>query len=68
MEVFNKMWLNVKEHEYIYILVMKFEKNILFQNGRQNKFCDIAQYYPFMLISVKMARPISFFHQKMRNR
>ena len=55
-EFFNKIWLKVKEYEYIYIFEIKFEKkNILFKNGDQNKFCDIVQLCPFMLISVKMA-------------
>ena len=26
-EFFNKIWLKVKEHEYIYIFEIKFEKN-----------------------------------------
>ena len=43
MEFFNDIWLKVGEHEYIYIFEMKFEKIILFKNGGQNKFCDIAQ-------------------------
>ena len=38
------MWLKVGEHECIYIYEIKFEKkNIMFKNGGQNKFCDIAQ-------------------------
>ena len=42
--IFNEIWLKVGEHEYIYIFEIKFEKkNILFKNGGQNKFCDIAQ-------------------------
>ena len=34
-----------KENMNIYIFVIKFEKKkrILFRNGSQNKFCDIAQ-------------------------
>ena len=28
---------------YVSIFEIKFEKNILFKNGCQNKFCDIAQ-------------------------
>ena len=43
MNFFNEIWLKVGEHKYIYIFEIKFEKNILFQNGDQNKFCDIAQ-------------------------
>ena len=43
MEFFNEIWLKVEEHEYIYIFEIKFEKIILFKNGGQNKFCDIAQ-------------------------
>ena len=44
MEFFNEMWLKVGEHEYIYIFEIKFEKkSILFKNGGQKKFCDIAQ-------------------------
>ena len=42
-EFFNKVWLKVEEHEQIYIFKMKFIKNILFKNGTQSKFCDIAQ-------------------------
>ena len=46
-------------------LKYNLKKNILFKNGGQIKFCDIAQV---MLISVKTAQPIwFFFHQKMRN-
>ena len=64
-EFFNKIWLKFQEHEYNYIFEIKFEKN----KKKKNKFCDIAQLCPFMLISGKMARPISiFFHQKTRNR
>ena len=43
MEFFNEIWLKVGKHEYIYIFEIKFEKNILFKNGSQNKVCDIAQ-------------------------
>ena len=43
MEFFNEIRLKVGEHENIYIFEIKFEKNILFKNGGQNKFCDIAQ-------------------------
>ena len=43
MEFSNEIWLKVGEHEYINICEIKFEKNILFRNGSQNKFCDIAQ-------------------------
>ena len=43
-EFFNKTWLKVEQHEYIYIFEIEFEKkNILFKNDSQNKFCDIAQ-------------------------
>ena len=42
-EFFNEIWLKVWEHEYIYIIEIQFEKNILFKNGGQNKFSDIAQ-------------------------
>ena len=44
MEFFNEIWLKVGEHEYIYTFEIKFEKKkiILFKNGGQNKFCDIA--------------------------
>ena len=43
MEFFNKIWLKVEEHEYINTFKIKFEKKvILFRNGGQNKFCDIA--------------------------
>ena len=41
--IFNEIWLKVEEHEYIYIFEIKFEKIILFKNGSQNKFWDIAQ-------------------------
>ena len=41
-EFFNKIWLKVKEHEYIHIFKIKFEKKS-FENGGQNKFCDISQ-------------------------
>ena len=43
MESFNEIWLKLGKHEYIYIFEIKLEKNILFKNGGQNKFCDIAQ-------------------------
>ena len=44
MEFFNEIWLEVAEHEYIYIFEIKFlKKNILLKNGGQNKLCDIAQ-------------------------
>ena len=43
MEFSNEIWLKVGEYEYINILEIKFGKNILFWNGSQNKFCDIAQ-------------------------
>ena len=43
MEFSNEIWLKVGEHKYIYICGIKFEKIILFTNGGQNKFCDIAQ-------------------------
>ena len=43
MKFFNEIWLKVWEHEYIHIFEIKFEKNIPFKNGGQNKFCDIAQ-------------------------
>ena len=44
MEFSNEIWLKVGEHEYINICEIEFEKkNILFRNGSQNKFCDIAQ-------------------------
>ena len=43
MEVFNEIWLKVGKHEYIYIFEIKSEKNIMFKNGGQNKFCHIAQ-------------------------
>ena len=44
MAFFNEIWLKVGEHENIYIFEIKFEKkNILFINGGQNKFFDIAQ-------------------------
>ena len=43
IEFFKEIWLKVGEHEYINIFETKFEKNILFKNGSQNKFCDIAQ-------------------------
>ena len=43
MEFFNEIWFKVGEHEYIYIFEIKFEKKILFENGGQNKICDIAQ-------------------------
>ena len=43
MEFFNEIWLKVGEPEYIYIFEIKFKKNILFKNGGQNKFSDIAQ-------------------------
>ena len=49
---YNKILLKVEEHEYIYIFEIKLEKIILCKNGGQNKFCDIAQYGPFMLISM----------------
>ena len=42
-EFFDKIWLKVEEHEYNYIFEIKFEKNILFKKGSQNKFCGIAQ-------------------------
>ena len=42
-EFFNEIWLKVEEHECIYIFVIKFEKIILFKNGGQNRFCDIAR-------------------------
>ena len=58
-EFFNEIWPKVEEHEYIYIFKIKFEKKIiLFKNGGRNKFWDIVQLCIFMLISVKMARPI----------
>ena len=41
-EFSNEIWLKVGEHECIYIFEIKY-KNILFQNGGKNKFCDIAQ-------------------------
>ena len=41
MEFVNEIWL--KEHEYIYIFDTTFKEIILFKNGGQNKFCDIAQ-------------------------
>ena len=44
MEFFNEIWLKVGEHEYINIFEIKFEKHILYKNGDQNKFSDIAQY------------------------
>ena len=37
-DFFNKIWLTVEEHEYIYIFEIKFEKIIPFKNGGQNKF------------------------------
>ena len=43
IEFFNEIWLEAEEHKYIYIFEIEFEKNILFINGGQNKFCDIAQ-------------------------
>ena len=43
MEFFNEIWLKVGEHEYINIFEIKFKKNIIFKNGGQSKFCDIAQ-------------------------
>ena len=42
-EFWNKIWLKVEKHEYIYNFEIKFEKIILFKNGSQNKFCNIAQ-------------------------
>ena len=42
----------------------KMPARIRVKNCGQNKFCDIAQQCPLMLISVKMARPISFFSPK----
>ena len=40
---FHKIWHKVAEHEYIYIFEIKFENIIIFQNGVQNKICDIVQ-------------------------
>ena len=40
---FNKIWLKLEEHEYIYIFEIKLEKKVLFKNGGQNNFCDIVQ-------------------------
>ena len=42
-EFFNKIWLKVAEHEYIFIFEIKFLKIILFKNDGQNKVCDIEQ-------------------------
>ena len=42
-EFCNEIWLKAEEHEYIYICEIKFEKNILFKKGGQNKFWDTAQ-------------------------
>ena len=38
-----KLGSKLKKHEYIHIFEIKFEKILLFKNGGQNKFCDIAQ-------------------------
>ena len=64
-EFFNKIWLKVEKHERIYIYEIKY---IQFKNSGQNKFCNIAQCCPFMLISVKLVGQYHFFHQKMRKR
>ena len=43
-EFFNKIWLEVEEHENIYIFEIKFgKKKCSFKNGGQNKFCEIKQ-------------------------
>ena len=45
-EFFDGIWLKVEEHEYIYIVEIKFEKkNIPLKNGGQNTFWDIAPIY-----------------------
>ena len=41
MEFSNEIWLKVGEHEYIYICEIKFEIDILFRNGGQNKFVTL---------------------------
>ena len=41
--IFNKIWLKVAEHEYIYIFEIKFEKKNAVSNVGQNKAFDIAQ-------------------------
>ena len=63
MEFFNKIWLKVQENEYIYIFIcLKMAAETSFV-----MFSDVAQCKClFMLISMKMAQPISFF-SKMRN-
>ena len=54
----------LNEHEYIYIFEKKMEIIILLKYVRQNMFGGVAQLCPFMIISVKMARPISFFFRR----
>ena len=42
-EVFNKIWLKIEEHEYIYNFELKFEKkSILFKNGGQTSFVTMC--------------------------
>ena len=56
------------EHEYVYISEIKVEKKKhSVKNGGQNNLCHMAPKCKFMLINVKVAQPISFLPQKMRN-
>ena len=41
-EFLNKIKLKVEEHKYTYIFEIKFEKNLLFKNGGQNKFARLC--------------------------
>ena len=65
---FNKNWLKVGEHEYIYIPEIKFGKNCsVYKIWRPKQFLSHCAIMLIVLIRVKMAQPISLFHQKMCN-
>ena len=42
-EFFNKTWLKVGEHEYIFLCGITFKEVILFKNDGQTRFCNIVQ-------------------------
>ena len=63
-EVFNKIWLNVKEHKYIYIYEIKFEKICCLKMGAKTSFLTMRNNAHLCLVWKWRGRYQFFFTKR----